>query len=489
MTKRDPRIVGKFIVTGRLRLLSPLLIGTGSPDDMRNERDIQVLRDSEGRPIIPGSSLAGVLRDFFSIQSPNMYTVLFGSKGSEQKDIYQSAVAIDDVILEDSEVTFRDGVSIDAYTGTAVMGMKYDYEAVERGAVGTFSLTVTERAFMRELCDVEESVQTLLDFLGNGFAVGALTAVGFGRVRCEELSAVYYDFSKPENVVAWLSEEQPDAAHAARRLTPQSATAALPGICRITADFALRTSLLVRDYDVTEAKRKSAIEGYDRLDKQKREGIDTIQRMSRKDYLIPGRSIKGVLRKRAVHILRCICGDALGATAVGRERFMNLMMGMSSGGDEKQKSRLSVAEMYLSKEDFIAAAQPRVRIDRFVGGHMDSVLFSDAPIWQKESDRAALHLAIELRMAKDAADGETDVRAEIGLLLLLLKDLWHGNVAIGGGKAVGRGRLIGKAATLDIDGARYQLDSNGKLIAGDAAQLEEYIAALHQAMEKAKVSA
>ena len=92
-------------------------------------------------------------------------------------------------------------------------------------------------------------------------------------------------------------------------------------------------------------------------------------------------------------------------------------------------------------------------------------------------------------MAKDAADGETDVRAEIGLLLLLLKDLWHGNVAIGGGKAVGRGRLIGKAATLDIDGARYQLDSNGKLIAGDAAQLEEYIAALHQAMEKAKVSA
>ncbi|EFR41977.1 CRISPR-associated RAMP protein [Selenomonas sp. oral taxon 137 str. F0430] len=484
----NPSIVGKFIITGKMRLLSPLLIGTGSPDEARNERDIQVLRDREGHPIIPGSSLAGVLRDFFRRQNPAGYTVLFGSEGNAKKEIYQSAVAIDDVKLSGGEITFRDGVSIDAYTGTAVMGMKYDYEAVERGAVGDFSLMVTERAFMRGSYDIDESVQTLLDFLAGGFSVGALTAVGFGRVRCEELAAGYYDFAQKENVLAWLSQEEPDAAHAAKRFAPRAEELPLPGMCRVTADFALRTSLLVRDQDVSDAKLRSAVDDYDLLGKN-RESIDTVQRMSGKDYLVPGRSIKGILRKRAVHILRAICRDITGMqNAAVQETFIDRMMGMSDK-KAKQKSRLSVSEMYLSKKDFTAAVQPRVRIDRFVGGHMDSALFFDAPIWQKEKDRAGLHLALELRASEDTEEGRARSEAEIGLLLLLLKDLWRGNIAIGGGKSVGRGRLIGKGAVMELDGTRYRLDADGKLVEGDAARLEEYIAALRRAMEKTEVCA
>ena len=235
-------------------------------------------------------------------------------------------------------------------------------------------------------------------------------------------------------------------------------------------------------------KLRNAVDDYDLLGKN-RESIDTVQRMSRKDYLVPGRSIKGVLRKRAVHILRAICRDITGTqNAAVQETFIDRMMGMSDK-KAKQKSRLSVSEMYLSKKDFTAAVQPRVRIDRFVGGHMDSALFFDAPIWQKEKDRAGLHLALELRASEDTEEGRARSEAEIGLLLLLLKDLWRGNIAIGGGKSVGRGRLIGKGAVMELDGTRYRLDADGKLVEGDAVQLEKYIAALRRAMEKTEVHA
>ena len=57
-------VTGKIIITGMLMLDSPLLIGQGGHTAEASQADIQVLRDGEGRPFIPGTSLAGVLRDF-----------------------------------------------------------------------------------------------------------------------------------------------------------------------------------------------------------------------------------------------------------------------------------------------------------------------------------------------------------------------------------------------------------------------------------------
>ena len=45
---------------------------------------------------------------------------------------------------------------------------------------------------------------------------------------------------------------------------------------------------------------------------------------------------------------------------------------------------------------------------------------------------------------------EAQFHAEIGLLLLVLKDLWTGDLPIGGESSVGRGRLRGKEATLSL---------------------------------------
>jgi hypothetical protein len=72
--------------------------------------------------------------------------------------------------------------------------------------------------------------------------------------------------------------------------------------------------------------------------------------------------------------------------------------------------------------------------------------------------------------------------AEIGLLLLLLKDLWTSDLPVGGGSSIGRGRLQGIHAEMtwypsekDRQTWTIRQDKNGKLQLSDAEQLEKFV--------------
>ena len=81
--------------------------------------------------------------------------------------------------------------------------------------------------------------------------------------------------------------------------------------------------------------------------------------------------------------------------------------------------------------------------------------------------------------------------AEIGLLLLLLKDLWTGDLTVGSESSVGRGRLQGISATLKRSGKTLgtinatgerlqQLQWSDRL----AEQAESYLTALRMKLSK-----
>jgi len=86
-----------------------------------------------------------------------------------------------------------------------------------------------------------------------------------------------------------------------------------------------------------------------------------------------------------------------------------------------------------------------------------------------------IELKLELRQPE---------KYEIGLLLLLLKDLWTGDLPVGGTSSIGRGRLQGVEATLTWQHPAENLEqkwvisqNNGKLeFAGeDKQKLEEFV--------------
>lgn len=200
----------------------------------------------------------------------------------------QSAICIDDIPLENAYITVRDGVSIDEYTGVAKDKAKYDYEVVERGARGTFTMTWQLRQkVVEDLPKWKVFLDDLVKQLAYGIRIGAMTAKGFGYVRLEKAKIHLYDFSQYDDVKAWLSRKVPKTVYdvkAEERLGNQSFV--------IEADFALKTSLLVRSRDVSAADSE--------------QNIDVVPMMSGNDYLIPGPSVKGVLRHQAAHILRVL---------------------------------------------------------------------------------------------------------------------------------------------------------------------------------------
>jgi hypothetical protein len=119
-------------------------------------------------------------------------------------------------------------------------------------------------------------------------------------------------------------------------------------------------------------------------------------------------------------------------------------------------SRLRVSEVTLPGGRDHLHVQGRVSIDRFTGGALETALFDEAAYWPRSEDPGiTVSLCLE-----DPEPGE------IGLLLLVFKDLWLGDLPLAGEKGGGRGVLSGRGATISRTGfAPVQLASNNRMAA------------------------
>ncbi|MES1244633.1 MAG: CRISPR-associated RAMP protein Csx7 [Acidobacteriota bacterium] len=147
----------------RLTCRTGLHIGTGKSADLTGS-DQPVLRDRSGRPLVPGSSLRGVLRagiesfsngldldavrsleekipedsaDSFARRWQDLDLVkrLFGAAAETRGGFsYGSRLQISDALcLDEIPVELRDGVGIDRERRTAAQGIKFDLEVVPAG--------------------------------------------------------------------------------------------------------------------------------------------------------------------------------------------------------------------------------------------------------------------------------------------------------------------------------------------------------------------
>ena len=98
-------------------------------------------------------------------------------------------------------------------------------------------------------------------------------------------------------------------------------------------------------------------------------------------------------------------------------------------------SRLRTSESVLTGENSEGAPAQlrvaRIRIDRFTGGVVDGALFDEEPVYASRT-----HTQLELRNPKPG---------EIGLLLLVVRDLLTRDLPLGGSVGVGRGVACGTA--------------------------------------------
>jgi CRISPR/Cas system CSM-associated protein Csm3 (group 7 of RAMP superfamily) len=243
-------------------------------------------------------------------------------------------------------------------------------------------------------------------------------------------------------------------------------------------------------------------------------GPDMAHLMSPRDGknvpVLSGTSLGGVIRGQARRIARTVArGDESvpeGEKARREEaalKFVRQMFGHMPVDDDSANEQASgpAASRVQVKErpivDHVDLVQSRVKIDRFTGGAFESALFTEQPVfgglarimWQIDQAMVATEA-----MDPDFARQETTLRkqfeAEVGLLLLVLKDLWTGFLPIGGEGSVGRGRLQGQSAHLCLtapdETKEWTIeDQDDRLeITGQSADLlEQFVAAFAERME------
>jgi CRISPR/Cas system CSM-associated protein Csm3 (group 7 of RAMP superfamily) len=256
-----------------------------------------------------------------------------------------------------------------------------------------------------------------------------------------------FNFNQPEHVLAWLSKEEDR--------WPESELPLSEGLQKksrdmsITASFRIKTSLIVRSYS------------------SRSEEPDAIHIRSNGKNIMPGTSIKGALRGRASRIL-----NTMGAAD---DLLIKDMFGWVD--DELPGKNTAIRGRFLVEETVIdnvlSSIRSRVRIDRFTGGASSGALFDNKPLWPKDGEKIKM---VELKLTlKEYQDWEA------GLVLMLLKDLWTGDLPLGGEKSIGRGVLQGIDAQINVGDNRYSLkdiDGHKFIFEGNPEELEGLAAAL-----------
>ncbi len=450
----EARIEGKYVLKGKIRTLSPLHVGCGTGD----RTDMDVLRDKNGEPFIPASSFLGALQSaFLPIREDRRGPMDKFWGFVRDKDGSESAVRCSDLELAGTaagrgpskRIVARDGVRIDNKTGMAEDRKKYDFEVLERDALFDLDMEFDFKEETRPF--VEEMVATIHRLLTSGkFQLGAKTNSGLGAVHMKEKDCriLLFDFKNKADVFRWLarSDSKKNEIAVADLGKPMDIE---PKCFHIEARLRLKNSLIIRSYS----------------DDPK--GPDAAHLQSLGENVLSGASLKGAIRARAERI-----ANTLGkGESIVTDLFGNVED--QSRSKNAKKGRLRVGEVLLP--GFVSALQTRIKIDRFTGGTIEAALFDTMPVYAGLNDKV-LRIELELR---DRPETATGIEAQAGLLLLVLKDLWTGDLAVGGEKSVGRGIFEGVSFDVVFNGDPLVLDKSfDALDASQKERLQSYVNAL-----------
>lgn len=458
--KKTRQIRQRIIIEGDLVLQTPAHFGNGDGDEVTDMPLLLDPYDSQS-PLLTGASLAGALRSYLREREhgygqkstkKSASVLLFGGSRADD-DGEQSPLIVADSLGKSNNITVRAGVRLDSKTRTAVDKALFDVQLWQAGTTFPlrFELLVSQQ-FRKDKSaklvpfseqeqaqyerDLMQALATALDGLSDGcITLGARKRRGYGEVKVEKWRVKCYDLTDPAQLCDWLqngNKELPAETAVSDLNTALNVTTLISDsrqFFHLHATFALQGSLLIRSG-----------EGQDDI------GPDMVhlhaqQPNGKKRPIVSGTSLAGALRARAQRIVNTIrAGD-------GADQLVTDLFGGEYQEQDKKllrASRLTVKEKVVEKgrTDLV---QNRVSIDRFTGGARETALFDQQPLFAQ--NETIITVDLHLRNPHPC---------DIGLLLLLLKDLWTEDLPLGGESSVGRGRLQGRRAELTYKNGEVQ---------------------------------
>lgn len=465
------KIIKHMVVEANLVFKTPVAFASGDTDEMS---DMPLLVDAlESKPLLTGTTLAGALRSYLrSIENGDRSSTagelekkLFGGEKEDDQGS-QSLLIVEDSIGEQGEISYRDGVRINRKSKTAEDQGLYNREVWEVGT--TFPIRLELLIPEGEQEDLlKKAFETVVYGLQSGeITLGARKTRGYGQIQLKDLRKKEWDLTQKTELLEWIKTGSKPLAIG----NSTSCKATLPlldnrQILKLKATFDIEGSILIRSAG-------KQVNDPDFVSLQRKDGVP----------VIPGTSLAGVMRHRADKIMRI-----LGKNLPNQEGESPLILKLFGYSLEKreleaypnlkdqpaQASRLTIGEAIVTDIHYKDMVQARVSIDRFTGGSLESALFNEQPVWGGQ-----VTFCFRLQKPEDA---------EVGLLLLLLKDLWTGDLPIGGESSIGRGRLKGKQAILSYKKQSWTLQQdqpNMGLIPAQQEELQKYVNALIRQEDK-----
>lgn len=450
-----------------LEALSAHGIHSGQGD---TTHDVLLIRDANGLPTVPGSSLAGVLRHTYS-QKFGEATAgrLFGQLGENACPSWLNvswalvhdgenrpceglleARQIDDPLLQllqDSKPLVRQRVRLD-HTGTACDTGKFDVTLIPAGVRYTAWLGYwcdDSEASRQQWQDLLQLLATQTLYLGHG------TRSGNGHFQVSELLKARWDLRTPEGQTAYVKRPRRRAQHHGLEVVPQSQAADTVQVrLQLVAESAWRVGGGERLLPPSDSKQP--LSPYDKepdllpQHELKVEWKNNKANITKHYHLLPGSAVKGALRHRLAYHYRCLMGDFAGSGSSPNPEDCPAVTTLFGYAEEDQGQAGLLVFQDLQLHGTRTGMLMHNKIDRFTGGVINGALFSEEVLW-----KTPLELCIHLLPRSQSVD---PVMRQA--LQRTLEDLANGWLPLGASSGRGLGNFIdpqGKGPQWSDDGA------------------------------------
>jgi CRISPR/Cas system CSM-associated protein Csm3 (group 7 of RAMP superfamily) len=363
-----------------LEAVTPLKVASGESD---TTMDAPVLKDWNNLPMIQGTSIAGVLRDSID---PNLQNNLFGKE-------FGSRVLVSHLHLldKDGKIGYKLGRDADAFldkydnlpvrehtaiahTGAAKEHSKFDEEVVYAGSRFKFEIE-----FITDKSDSDTTNwENLLSQLNSPlFRLGGGSTKGFGEMKVVSCKVSEYEIGKDYH-------EKPSNLNIQKGTDTiyTNTTKVTTYTIKLKPDDFFSFGAGFGDDEVDDIAVTEEVVKWDSNNKGS---------FSNKQILLPASSLKGALSHRVAYHYNKLNGNYADTITDSIENYIgennNAVATIFGVKKEKNKGAKGVAlfsDMFKEFNENEVKIFDHVKIDRFTGGAVDSALYNEKVIAQRD---------------------------------------------------------------------------------------------------------
>lgn len=459
-----------------IKAVSPLHLGTG-----QEGQESKLVKNSQGKPVLPGNSLGGALREYLKETEALEEIVrkyMGGVKpGEDRQEIFiTSGVYISDGKIEGDVVSRRkEGTAVNPAYGAAERHSKYTLEYLPEGTEISFRIE-------GDVCDGKEQedaqgeeklsaaeLEKIIGTWAQGFATQALVlggqkSNGFGRCELKKLEKTVFPLDNSRSLDEYIFQRK-DLRESRKKTLVWKDLAYYSLTKRSTVVFSMRGVFpygVYQSFPIEESGNTNADPTGEPPGKQL---TGLLQKGN--DYFIPSTSLKGIIKNEIRLLLRRMTGQKLVAAKL-EDLF----------GGEKNRGRLVFSDLRIADgkpvevERYLKNNQERwearkgqpvyIKIDRLTGGAFDSALKH-----QQEIQGSA-----EIRFELTEQSG-WDHNPHIFPLVYALRRIGAGTVPLGGRTVIDLGQFTASKVNIAAGNTDYAIET-GRVLSQENRRLLEY---------------